>query len=172
MCVQDRLSTIKLLYPDKYKLVLANIIYAKKYFKLEENSCYKKGCYGQGGLGGIGVENWILQNGGSFYDAAVDFISNAYTKDGEQLSFEQFKEKYFVWDFGENFYTDRKNNISSQKNNLHDNFIGQNLTEEGYNRMCKALNKFISDYKLGRLQDLTETQKDEIEEENIINIIK
>ena len=146
MCVEDRLNTIKRKYPDKYKLVLSNIIFAKKYLK--ENECYKKGSYGQGGLGGVGVENWILQNGGSFYDAAVDFISNAYTKDGEQIDFEIFKEKYFVWDFGENFYTDRENSKSLKKNNLHDNFISNNLTKEGYQKMCKAFKVFIENYQL------------------------
>ena len=148
MCVADRLDTIKQQYPDKYKLVLANIIFAKQFFKDKENECYKKGHYGQGGLGGIGVENWILQNGGSFYDAAIDFISNAYDENGNIISFDDFKKKYQIWDFGENFYTDRKNQHYSSKYNLHDNFISNNLTKEGYEKICKALKKFISNYEL------------------------
>lgn len=153
MCVSDRLSTIKELYPDKYKLVLANIIYAKKYLKKYE--CYSKGGYNQGGLGGIGVENWILQNGGSFYDAAINFISYAFI-DNKQVPYEEFICNYFIWDFGENFYTDRENRRKNRTDNLHDNFISKNLTEEGYNKMCKCLKTFVEEYKLGNLENLDE----------------
>ena len=145
MCVSDRLNTIKELYPDKYRLVLANIIYAKKFFK--ENECYKKGQYGQGGLGGIGVENWILQNGGSFYDAAFEFLSNAYDENGNIVDYDSFIKKYYIWDFGENFYTERKNEQFNYHNNLHDNFIKNNLTRDGYEKICKALKKFVNNYQ-------------------------
>ena len=145
MCIQDRLDTIRKEHGDKFKLVLSNIIFAKKYFK--EHECYKKCSYGQGGLGGVGVENWILQNGGSFYDAALDFLSNAYDKEGNLLDFETFKRKYFVWDFGENFYTDRNNTNKSRNYSLHDNFIN-NMTAEGYYKMCNSLEIFINNYNL------------------------
>lgn len=43
-----------------------------------------------------------------FYDAAVDFISHAY-KDDKRVPFNEFINSYYIWDFGENFYTDRDN---------------------------------------------------------------
>lgn len=153
MCVKDRLSTIKEKYPDKYKLVLANIIYAKKLLK--KNECYKKGSYAQGGLGGIGVENWILQNGGSLYDAAKEFLSNA-IENNKEVDFMTFISKYQIWDYGENFYTERQNRTSSYKNNLHDNFVGNNLTEQGYNKMISALKEFVKNYEAGCLETLEE----------------
>ena len=144
MCVSDRLNTIQNLYPDKYELVLANIIYAKKYLK--ENGCYKKGSFGQGGLGGIGVENWILQNGGSFYDAAKSFVSNAFYENGTKKDFNAFIKDYSIWDFGENFYTDRRNRQKGYNYSLHDNFVKNNMTPEGFDKMTDALKKFVNDY--------------------------
>lgn len=156
MCVKDRLNTIKEKYPNKYKLVLANIIYAKELLK--KNECYKKGNYGQGGLGGIGVENWILQNGGSLYDAAKEFLSYA-IEDNKQIDFVTFINKYQIWDYGENFYTERQNRISNHKDNLHDNFIANNLTESGYKKMVSVLNEFVKNYEQGYIENLEVNNK-------------
>ena len=153
MSVSDRLDTIKQQYPDKYKLVLANIIYAKELLK--HNGCYKKGKYGEGGLGGVGVENWILQNGGSLYDASKEFLSFA-LKDDKIIDFETFKANYQVWDFGENFYTDRDNRTMNRKDNLHDNFISNNLTENGYKNMVSAIKTFVKNYEMGCLENFEE----------------
>ena len=67
--VRDRLDSIRKKYGEEVlKTVVDNIIVAKKALKSE--GVYKgkdsTGCTEYGGLGGIGVENWILQNGGSF----------------------------------------------------------------------------------------------------------
>ena len=74
MALQDRLATIQRNDPEKYKYIVANILLAKKVLK--NALCYKpnRGEVPQGGLGGVGIENWILQNGGSFIDAANDFL--------------------------------------------------------------------------------------------------
>ncbi|MCI6627466.1 MAG: hypothetical protein MSH29_04150, partial [Tenericutes bacterium] len=77
MALLDRLSTIKNIDQERYNYVVANIIFAKQFLKQAE--CYKpyRSDAEQGGLGGVGVENWILQNGGSFIDAAKEFLENS-----------------------------------------------------------------------------------------------
>ena len=74
----------------KYELVIANILFAKKLLK--ENGCYKpdRGEKPEGGLGGVGIENWILQNGGSLKKAAESFLETA----NDSTGFEDFKNKY------------------------------------------------------------------------------
>lgn len=131
-CIKDRLSNIKKLDEEKYYKVLENIILAKEVLK----DCYKPKHAGngkaQGGLGGVGIENWILQNGGSFEAAAKDFISNS-----EGLNFSSFKEKYTVWDFGEN-------HMSSESGKyLHDEFVSNNMDETGYDKMKIAIKKYL-----------------------------
>lgn len=100
MCVRDRLNNIKENNPESYNYVKANIIMAKKILKAK--GIYKKigsnGSTEYGGFGGIGVENWILQNGGSFKKAIDTFLEVA----SQVSSYEEFKEKYPIFDFGFN----------------------------------------------------------------------
>ena len=118
--------------PEKHKKVLQNIILAKEVLK----ECYKPRHAGkgkaQGGLGGVGVENWILQNGGSFERAARTFIeaSNGRT-------FEEFKKVYTVWDFGENHMADMSGKYK------HDEFVSNNMDEQGYEKMKQVLSEYI-----------------------------
>ncbi len=116
MCLRDRLETIRNLSEEKYQAVLANVIVAKK--TLKEGKCYKPfhSNVGENGLGGVGVENWILQNGGSFYEASKTFLEAAEeTKKEvetdsdtasmsqeakEKAEFDRFKDRYQIWDFG------------------------------------------------------------------------
>lgn len=128
--IRDRLTSIKKQYPDEYNLVLANIIEAKKVLK--DGEAYKKQ---QGGMGGIGIENWILQNGGSLQDAATSFIEASKGK-----SLKEFKNTYPIWDFGENHYADEKEIYP------HDNFTSK-LTEKGYERMKQTLSKYLENTK-------------------------
>lgn len=69
--VRERLNGIKENDPEGYKRVIANIVLAKEFLKKE--GIYKKVGADKatefGGFGGVGVENWILQNGGSFVEA-------------------------------------------------------------------------------------------------------
>lgn len=136
MCLQDRLQTIYNTDKEKYKYVIANILLAKKVLK--EANVYKrhKADASQGGLGGVGIENWILQNGGSFYDAAKSFIEAANNK-----SYDEFKESYRVWDFGENHLAARNGYYS------HDNFVFGNMSEVGYKKMTEALKQYIKVYE-------------------------
>lgn len=133
-CIKDRLATIKRKYPDKYNYVLSNIILAKQLFK--KYGCYKPKHAGkgkaQGGLGGVGVENWILQHGGSLIEAANSFLECAKGK-----SFEEFINSYPVYDFGINHLAERNNKYP------YDNFIN-NLDKEGYNKMLQALNDYVN----------------------------
>lgn len=130
--LKDRLDTIKNIDKEKYDLVLANIILAKKILKSANAYKPNRGEFKEGGLGGVGVENWILQNGGSLIDAAKSFIIASNNK-----TFEEFKQSYFVWDFGENY-------LSSEKNIYpHDNFIN-NMNELGYEKMKTVLKNFLN----------------------------
>lgn len=136
MSLRDRLDTIRKQDPENYNLVVANILVAKK--TLKEAGVYKPNCgeVPQGGLGGVGIENWILQNGGSFEDAARSFIECANGK-----SFEQFKEEYFIWNFGENHFAVRNGDYP------HNNFVVNNMSEIGYEKMQEVLKNYLNKLK-------------------------
>lgn len=131
MAIRDRLATIQKNYPEKYKYVVSNILLAKQVLK--QANVYKpyRSDMTQGGLGGIGIENWILQNGGSFVDAARSFVEAA-----EGKSFDEFKESYQVWDFGENHLAEGHGSYP------HDNFV-YNMDENGYKKMVEALKEYL-----------------------------
>lgn len=141
--LSSKLDAIKNQYPDSYMDVLANIVYAKELFK--SINAYKslKSDATQGGLGGIGIENWILQHGGSFYDAAKDFVDEA-KKAG---SFEEFKKVYQVFDLGDNHYSDKSGVYP------HDNFVGDEnkMGQDGYNRMLTALKEYLKSIELAQM---------------------
>lgn len=134
MCLNDRLNTIKNIDEGKYFLVLSNIITAKTVLK--KAGVYKpsRKAKSEGGLGGVGIENWILQHGGSFYDAAKSFLEVS-----ENLSFDDFKMKYSIWDFGENHLAIERSSY------LHDNFV-DNMNEEGYLKMKRALGEYLKTF--------------------------
>ena len=125
----DRLNNIKNQSETKYQQVLANIIYAKQFLKAA--GAYKPRrspeAKGIGGLGGVGIENWVLQHGGSFKQAARDFLAVA----DSCSSFEDFCAHYPVWDYGENH--------KGIRSKPHDNFVADNMNQEGYDRMKQAL---------------------------------
>ena len=125
----DRLDNIKNQSETKYQQVLANIIYAKQFLKAA--GAYKPRrspeAKGIGGLGGVGIENWVLQHGGSFKQAARDFLAVA----DSCSSFEDFCAHYPVWDYGENH--------KGIRSKPHDNFVADNMNPEGYERMTEAL---------------------------------
>ena len=141
MALQDRLSTIKNLDTEKYNLVVANILLAKQVLKKAEVYKPNRGEVPQGGLGGVGIENWILQNGGSFIDAATSFVKAA-----EGKNFAEFKSAYQIWDFGENHLAERRNQYS------HDNFIANNMNESGYNKMTQALKNYLKSLDKEQIQ--------------------
>ena len=129
----DRLTNIKNQSETKYQQVLANIIYAKQFLKAA--GAYKPRrspeAKGIGGLGGVGIENWVLQHGGSFKQAARDFLTVA----DSCSSFEDFCAHYPVWDYGENH--------KGIRSKPHDNFVADNMNPEGYERMKEALRTVV-----------------------------
>ena len=129
----DRLDNIKNQSETKYQQVLANIIYAKQLLKAA--GAYKPRrspeAKGIGGLGGVGIENWVLQHGGSFKQAARDFLTVA----DSCSNFEDFCAHYPVWDYGENH--------KGIRSKPHDNFVADNMNQEGYERMKEALRAVV-----------------------------
>lgn len=146
MALQDRLATIQRNDPEKYKYVVANILLAKQVLKKAEAYKPNRGEIPQGGLGGVGIENWILQNGGSFIDAARSFVE---ASDGK--SFSEFQSTYQIWDFGDNHLAERRGQYA------HDNFIANNMSEAGYQKMVAALKEYLKSMELA--QTNTETIK-------------
>ncbi len=143
MSIQDRLSTIQKTDSEKYKYVVANILLAKRVLK--EAGAYKpnRGEVPQGGLGGVGIENWILQNGGSFIDAATSFVESA-----EGKTFQEFQDSYQVWDFGDNHLAEKRGKYS------HDNFVANNMSEVGYQKMVQALKEYLKTAQLSQIESI------------------
>lgn len=138
-CIKDRLETIRNQSEEDYKYVIANILTAKAYLK--RIGAYKKSNAAEpepgkpdtrGGFGAVGIENWVLQNGGSFEKAAREFLKTA----KECKNLEEFKTKYSIWDFGENHIASEKGFYS------HDNFV-YNMNENGYQKMREGLSNMI-----------------------------
>ena len=146
MALQDRLATIQRNDPEKYKYVVANILLAKQVLKKAEAYKPNRGEIPQGGLGGVGIENWILQNGGSFIDAARSFVEAANGK-----SFSEFQSIYQIWDFGDNHLAERRGQYA------HDNFVANNMSEAGYQKMIVALKEYLKSIELAQMD--TETIK-------------
>ena len=124
MCVKDRLHSIEEQNPQMLRYVKANIIMAKKILKASE--IYKKrgsqGATEFGGFGGIGVENWILQNGGSFEQAMATYLEAANKAD----SYNDFIESYPIFDFGNN---------QREGNTRHDRFSAFLGQETGFSKV-------------------------------------
>ena len=141
--LDDYYNTIRTRFPDSYETVLANIILAKKMFKKELVYKSAKSDKTQGGLGGIGIENWILQHGGSLFDAARDFLKVAQEC---KFDFDEFKKVYHVWDFGFNHY---------ESNYPHDDFVGgeDKMTASGFRTMVGVLQEYVKNYRETYIDD-------------------
>lgn len=148
-CINDRLNTIRKRSEENYKYVIANILLAKKMMKMA-GSYKKKDAASpengepdtRGGLGGVGIENWILQNGGSFERAARTFMDVA----NKSKNLAEFQQNYPIWDFGENHVSTYENIFS------HDNFVF-NLNEAGYDKMTEALKKYLKNLDEKKIED-------------------
>ncbi|MFB6212586.1 MAG: hypothetical protein ABEI53_02100 [Candidatus Magasanikbacteria bacterium] len=127
--VSQKYDSIKGNYgKEKWLEVLSNVRFAKK--KLKEAECYKPS-HKEGGLGGIGVENWVLKNGGDVIKAFKEFYKNSFNEDGEIIPFEKFKENYKIFSAGENI----------RGNEIAENFVEGNMTRSGYKKMAKLSEK-------------------------------
>ena len=132
MALQDRMDTVYKSNPAVGDEVTANIILAK--LLLKQAGCYKpeRKDPNQGGLGGVGIENWITQNGGTLETAA-----NSFLKASEGKTYEEFKQIYHIHDYG-------KNHLSKEKKTYpYDDFIFNNMNRIGYQKMQEVLRKYI-----------------------------
>ena len=109
---------------------LANIKWAKKILK--EEKCYKKWIYGEWWLGWLWVENRILYHNGDATKAFESFVSNAY-KWENLVPFSEFKKTYSIVWVG----------INARTWNSYENFIVENMTEEGYIKMAQLAKRIV-----------------------------
>ena len=162
-CLSDLLRTIEKEYPEQFPLVKANIVYAKKILKAGKAYKSRRSSEAEGGLGGIGVEYWILQNGGSLINAVNSFLAQA-VKDGNIIPYEEFKDKYQVWDFGKN-HEPREIKIGSSEKIVfpYDEFVSCNMSKEGYLKMTKTLLEFKKKYEMVATQVMNQTMNQTVE---------
>ena len=162
-CLSDLLRTIEKEYPEQFPLVKANIVYAKKILKAGKAYKSRRSSEAEGGLGGIGVEYWILQNGGSLINAVNSFLAQA-VKDGNIIPYEEFKDKYQVWDFGKN-HEPREIKIGSSEKIVfpYDEFVSCNMSKEGYLKMTKTLLEFKKKYEMAATQVMNQTMNQIVE---------
>ena len=168
-CLSDLLRTIEKEYPEQFPLVKANIVYAKKILKAGNAYKSRKSFEAEGGLGGIGVEYWILQNGGSLINAVNSFLAQA-VKDGNIIPYEEFKDKYQVWDFGKNHEPKEIKIGSSERLGSsekivfpYDEFVSCNMSKEGYLKMTKTLLEFKKKYEMVATQVMNQTMNQTVE---------
>lgn len=149
MSIKERLDNIKQTDPEGYKITIANIILAKE--MLKKANIYKKNTSSghsiYGGFGGAGVENWILQNGGSFYEAISTFIqeANKCRNHYGEIDTDKFREEYPIYDYGENHKIEETTKID-EKGNIrklelepkHDHFIN-GFSDEGLRKAPEIL---------------------------------
>ena len=111
---------------DIYEGVAANIILTKEVLK--EGGVYKKV---EGGIGGIGVENWLLLYGGNMLEAFQSFYDAAHDNDNNRISFDEFRLVYKILDPGINIRDDK-----------HDNYIDK-LNSGTYNKMLDVIEEYL-----------------------------
>ena len=139
MALKDRLDTMEKIDPNMKNEVAANVILAK--MLLKKNGCYKpyRRDVSQGGLGGVGVENWIVQNGGTLESAAKSFLEAS-----EGKSFEEFIKTYQIHDYGKNHMYEKKGFYP------YDEFVYCNMADKdiakgnvGYRKMQEVLKRYL-----------------------------
>lgn len=149
MAVEDRLHSIKEQYPKQYNYVIANIVLAKVILK--KLGIYKKfmseGATIEGGLGGIGVENWILQEGGSFQGAMEEFLKNATDEYGNVRKVKEMQQIYPIMEFGTNHISRNNDEMGYDKRKsfmprTKSSYLGT-ITEYGINKFVKAFEEIV-----------------------------
>ncbi|MEI6728969.1 MAG: hypothetical protein WCK98_04980, partial [bacterium] len=135
---QQKLENIEATYGQgTAEQVRQQIVLAKTV--MSQYNCYKRTYSGEtepSGIGGIGVENWILSNKGSFYEACKSIRDTAF-KQGQQLSLEDFKSQYKVFNPGTNLRY-----IDSDFKEKTSNFI-QALNEKGYENLLQMADEVV-----------------------------
>ncbi|MFA5871041.1 MAG: hypothetical protein WC842_04130 [Candidatus Paceibacterota bacterium] len=127
--VGEKLESVEEEYGEETKKeVIANIILAKKL--LSDAKCYKKL---DGGIGGIGVENWILKHNGSLKDACLAFQKAAYEDGSFVVPLDEARRRYSIYDAGTNI-----------RDGGHEDFMDK-LTYTSYQNMLEAVGKYLAD---------------------------
>lgn len=113
---------------EKLNELRAKIIFTKKL--LYENSCYKFNSSGKRiGIGGVGVECWIIQHMGNIEEAFKAFWNSSFDSDGNLVEFEEFKANYSI--FG---------NFTNPNGNSKPHFFTDKiLKKEGWLGMLRAI---------------------------------
>ena len=140
---KERLTVMRMQDEISYRKVIANIQFAKEFLK--KANAYKayRSDPKQGGLSGIGVENWIMLNGGSFIDAAESFVSAAFTPKGELRPFIDFEKEYSVMDCGKGHVEVARGNFPFR------NFVICHMRGNGYEKMAYALRRELESIRNG-----------------------
>jgi hypothetical protein len=126
--ISERLAWIRNhVSEEAYETTITNIVLAKDLLK--KGGAYKK--VEHGGMGGVGVENWILLNGGNLEQAFRAFWDVAHEA-GQTRSFVDFQSSYKILDPGINL-----------KFNKHDDFV-KVLKPEGYQAMLKVIGEYLN----------------------------
>ncbi len=110
-----------------YERILTNISVAKQILK--ESHAYKR--LEDGGIGGMGVENWILNHQGSLFEACRSLIRAAKDEQGKTRTFTDFQDRYPILDPGIN-----------EKYRKHDNYT-RLLNESAYQKMVAGIEAFL-----------------------------
>jgi len=133
--ITEKLENISKNYGESSReLVTQQIILAKT--MMSKYECYKKtynGDMNPSGLGGIGVENWILSNNGNYLQACKNLLALV-NSSKPQLTLAEFKRQYKLFDAGTNLRF-----IGGQFQKKHDNFIFT-LNQKGYENLIKMAN--------------------------------
>ena len=133
--MRERLTVMRMQDELLYRKAVANIQYAKEVLKTAEAYKTHQSRREQSGLGGIGIENWILQYGGSFIEAAESFVNAAFMPNGELKPFIEFEKEYSVMDCGLGHVNRAKGQFALR------NFVICHMRENGYEKMAYALKK-------------------------------
>lgn len=132
MVVKEKFNNISTNYGEEVcENVKQQIVLAKT--MMSEYKCYKKTYSGESepsGIGGIGVENWILDNNGSFYEACKHLL-DLVNSNGEPIKLEKFKEEYKLFDAGTNLRF-----LDGSFNKKHNNFISA-LNQKGFDNLIQ-----------------------------------
>lgn len=178
MALSDRYDAISK-DPTQRDLLVAELVNLKQ--MLKDAKAYKKhnSPEHEGGLGGVGVENLLLQNGGSIIEVAKSFIEasrrttfNEYLSNNPDASFKdyirnekstkswyEFHNSYSVFDLGENHYV--------TDGYAHDNFVYQNMDESGYEKMVKAFEEYLENVPNTTIEQNSEVSMFETNESEI-----
>lgn len=113
---------------EKINKLRSIVIFTKKL--LSEYGCYKFNVLGKRiGIGGVGIETWLLQYDGNIEDAFKSFWNASHNEKGDLVLFEVFKKNYSIQgDF-----------TNPNGNNKQHYFTDKILKEEGWILMLKAI---------------------------------